>query len=246
MVGVWLPDREDGARSTTEDIRTLALNVLAYAGFQKSYPFTSTAKDGKAHPPSTYRDALSLILKNILVILVLPQAAFQFPLLPSKWKQIGWAVTEFRHYMLDQLADEKRLIAEGKPGSGTLVSNLVRASEASPEVAGAEKGKTVLNGRAHDFKALTVDEILGNIFLFNFAGHDTTAISLAYGVLLLVAHPESQDWIAEELNFFLDNENNETWRYDAVFPKLKRCLAILVRFKLPANLPFTKAPLSRR
>lgn len=226
MIDTWVSDKKGNTRSTVEDTRTLALHVLAYAGFQKSYPFSSTAKD---RPPSTYRDALSLILRNILVILVLPPAAFRLPLLPSKWKQIGWAITEFRQYMLNQLADEKQLIAEGKPGSGTLISNLVRASEARPEVAGSENEKTVMNGREHDLKALSVDEILGNIFVYNFAGHDTTATSLAYSVLLLVAHLEVQDWIAEELNFYLDNENSETWSYDALFPKLKRCLAILVR-----------------
>lgn len=83
--------------------------------------------------------------------------------------------------MLDQLADEKRLIAEGKPGSGTLMSNLVRASEAHHDVAGGvNDARTKMDGKPQDTKPLTVDEILGNIFVFHFAGHDTTAISLAY------------------------------------------------------------------
>ena len=230
MLDIWLSDRQGGVKSTSEDTRTLALHVLAFAGFQKSYPFRSTAKDSEVSQPSTYRDSLSIILRNILVILVLPPAVFRIPLLPSKWKQIGWAITEFKTYMLDQLADEKQLIAEGRPGSGTLVSNLVRASEALPEVNGrGPSEKTLRSGRAHELKALSVDEILGNIFVFNFAGHDTTATSLAYSILLLAAHPEAQDWIAEELNYYLDNEKYETWEYDVVFPKLQRSLAILVR-----------------
>lgn len=237
MVDGWLRDSDGGARSTSEDITTLALHVMAYAGFQKSYPFRSTVKDSEVQPPATYRDALSIILRNILVILVLPAAVFRIPLLPLKWKRIGWAITEFRQYMLDELANEKRLMAEGKPGSGTLVSNLVRASEVKSEVAGGgETQKTVMDGRAHDLKALSVEEILGNIFVFNFAGHDSTATSLAYGVLLLVAHPGVQDWIAEELTFHLDHDNIETWEYDAVFPKLKRCLAILAGCIQPKSL----------
>ena len=231
MVDTWLSEPKGSVRSTSADTRTLALHVLAYAGFQRSYPFISIVKDNEAQPPSTYRDALSLILRNILVILVLPSAAFRIPLLPSKWKKVGWAINEFRNYMLDQLADEKQLIAEGKPGSGTLVSNLVRASEARPEAVGGYDEKTSTAGRSQDLKALSVDEILGNIFVYNFAGHDTTATSLAYAVLLLVAHPEAQNWIAEELNFYLENGDSETWRYETVFPKLKRCLAILVRLK---------------
>jgi hypothetical protein len=85
-------------------------------------------------------------------------------------------------------------------------------------------------------KPLSVDEILGNIFVFNFAGHDTTAISLAYSVLLLVDHPEVQDWVAEELMFYLDADRGGIWRYETVFPKLKRCLAILVRIRCAADL----------
>lgn len=144
---------------------------------------------------------------------------------------IGWAIAEFKQYMLDQLADEKQMVAEGKPGSGTLVSNLVRASETLPEVAGGGANETIaMDGRARDLKALSVDEILENIFVFNFAGHDTTATSLADSVLLLVAHPEAQDWIAEELSLDLDNnENSKAKRYEFVFPIFKRCLAILVR-----------------
>ena len=229
MVDASLPSSKEDKRSTTEDTRTLALHVLAYAGFQKSYPFESTAKDNEVLPPSTYRDSLSLILRNILVILVLPPGVFRISLLPSKWKNIGWAVTEFRRYMLDQLAEEKRLIAAGRPGSGTLVSNLVRASEVRPDRTGDESDKAVMDRKPAALKPLSVDEILGNIFVYNFAGHDTTATSLAYAVLLLVAHSEAQEWIAEELNFYLENEDSKTWRYEDLFPKLKRCLAILVR-----------------
>ena len=88
--------------------------------------------------------------------------------------------------MLNVVAQERHLVAEGKPGTRNLVSNFVRAE--------LNKGKI-----SHELKPMAIDEILGNIFVFNFAGHDTTAISLAYAVLLLVAHPEIQDWIADEL-----------------------------------------------
>ena len=230
MLESWLACEKAGSKSTSEDTRTLALHVLAYVGFQNSYSFKSVVKDTNVQQPSTYRDSLAIVLKNILVIIVLPGLAFRIPFLPAKWRNIGLAVITFRKYMLDQLAHEKRLIAEGKPGSGTLMSNLVRASEARQDtMGGEEKEKTWEEGRLHEMKPLSVDEILGNIFLFNFAGHDTTAISLAFSVLLLVAHPELQDWISEELHFYLETDQKEAWKYELVFPKLKRCLSILVR-----------------
>ncbi|KAI4269592.1 MAG: hypothetical protein LQ337_007188 [Flavoplaca oasis] len=177
---------EDGPNTTSDDTRTVALHVLAYAAFQRSHPFRSTSY--QSSHPSTYRDSISIILKNILVIIVLPAAIFRILFLPHRWKQIGAAVTNFQKYMQEQVLEEQALMAQGKQGSGTLISNLVRASEEQ----GTGHGKP-------RFKPLSDEEILGNIFVFNFAGHDTTAIALAYSVLLLVAHPKVQVWITEEL-----------------------------------------------
>ncbi len=121
------------------------------------------------------------------------------------------------------------LVTEGKPGSGTLMSNLVRACNAQSQPGnGAINQHTASIREADESKQLTVDEILGNIFVFNFAGHDTTAITLAYSLLLFVARPDVQEWIAEELNLYLHSEDSEIWIYEAALPKLKRCLAVLV------------------
>ncbi|MCJ1359699.1 MAG: hypothetical protein MMC33_009701 [Icmadophila ericetorum] len=150
--------------------------------------------------------------------MVVPAQLFSVPFASAKWKKIGWAIQEFRQYMLQMIADEKKLIKEGKPGSNNLVSNLVRAAE--------DSGKTHRESRV--MKPLSVDEILGNIFVFNFAGHDTTAISLSYSMLLLVANPEVQDWLSEEIQAVLPSEHWETWDYQKAFPELRRCLAVLL------------------
>ena len=216
MLRSWLKHYSYGFTSTPDDTRTLALDVLAYAGFQKSYPWRGAAKGSDMDLPSTYRDSLAVILENVLTIVVLTPAFFRLPFLPSHLKRIGWAIKEFKHYMLSQLTEEKQLEAQGHSGSGTLMSNLVRASSEESQA------------KSSAMKPLTVDEILGNIFVFNFAGHDTTAISLAYAMMLLVARPDIQEWVAEELNFYLTQPDAADWKYGAVFPKLKRCLAVLV------------------
>lgn len=129
MLQSWLSYGADGLNCTSDDARTLALHVLAYAAFQKSYPFESAVREHAIDQPLTYRDSLAIILKNALVIIVMPVKAFDIPFLPARWKQVGKAVAHFRTYMLSQLAEEKALIADGRPGSGTLISNLVRASD---------------------------------------------------------------------------------------------------------------------
>lgn len=224
MLRSWLAHGQEGVPSTADDSRTLALHVLAFAAFQKSYHFKSWVNENSPDRPTTYRDSLAIILKNVLIILVLPVKAFEIPFLPAKWARVGWAVTEFRRYMLAQLTEEKQLVAEGKQGSGNLISNLLRASDESTQPGQNSRQAEAARG----LKPLTQDEILGNVFVFNFAGHDTTAISLGYSMLLMVAHPGVQDWVAEELNHYLPSDDRQSWKYDDVFPKLKRTLAVLV------------------
>ena len=79
MLKTWLSAEKEGQRSTSEDTRTLALHVLAFVGFQNSYPFRSVAKTSGTQHQSTYRDSLAIILKNVLVVIVLPATAFQIP-----------------------------------------------------------------------------------------------------------------------------------------------------------------------
>ena len=168
--------------------------------------------------------------------MVLPAKVFRIPCAPSKWSHIGWAITVIRDCMLTQLEEERRSVAEGQPGTGTLMSNLVRASDEGTQVMSGYSD-ALNHGVAAGPKPLTVDEILGNVFVFNLAGHDTIAISLAYSMMLLVAHSVVQDWIAENLNFYLPDGNSESRKYEDAFPKLKRCLAILVLGPDEASLP---------
>ena len=221
MLKTWCSATPNGFTTTPDDTRTLALHVLAYVAFQKSYPFESISKIEVADAASlTYRDSLSIILDNALTIMILPASTFSLSILPLKWQRIGWAIKYFREHMSKQMEDERQLMQSGKPGSGSLVSNLVRASNET-EITKDANGDNAL-------KSLTEAEILGNIFVFNFAGHDTTAISMAYGMLLIAANPLVQDWVHEELQYYMRGQNPKIVDYNATFPKLKRCLAVLV------------------
>ena len=77
-------------------------------------------------------------------------------------------------------------------------------------------------------EGLTEEEVYGNVFVFNFAGHDATANSLAIGICLLATRPDIQDWIAEEINAVLTGVKSEDSSYEATFSRLPRCLAVVV------------------
>jgi cytochrome P450 len=120
------------------------------------------------------------------------------------------------------LEREKQLISERAPGVANLMSSLMRGSEEARQAdAKNDKDNAVL-------KSLTESEIYGNMFLYNFAGHETTGNILTYSVLVLAAHPQCQDWLAEEIeHVFGDQTCDQAWAYNH-FPRSKRCLAVMV------------------
>lgn len=90
--------------------------------------------------------------------------------------------------MAEIIEEEKLLLAQGKQSRDNLMTALIRSSSE------AERGQS-----------LTEAEIFGNMFVFNFAGHDTTAHTLAYTFVLLAAHPNVQMWMSEEIRHVCGN-----------------------------------------
>ena len=226
MLQYW--SSTDSVRSTAEDTRVLSLHVLSSAGFGKSYPFQSSTAASAATNSASYKQSLQLILDNCVLLMVVGQKNLSKSWLPNKWKRIFQATLTFKQYMTEIYEEEKKSMLQGKPESNNLMTSLVRASR---DMAGAENEEprmkdsySTMNNQA----GLTETEIYGNIFVFNFAGHDTTAHTLAYAIVILAAHPEVQDWIAEELQSVLGDQKPEDWSYNGSFPRLKRCLAVLV------------------
>ncbi|KAH6665986.1 putative cytochrome P450 [Halenospora varia] len=74
----------------------------------------------------------------------------------------------------------------------------------------------------------TESEIYGNIFFFNFTGHDTTSYTLTFAMFLLATEPSIQDWVEEEIHHVFGDRALEKWNYNEDFPHLKRCLAVMV------------------
>lgn len=74
--------------------------------------------------------------------------------------------------------EEKHLLDRGKPGADNIITYLVRASEAVTKSIGNTITPKVLQHPKTGSKGLTESELYGNIFVSNFASHDTTAITL--------------------------------------------------------------------
>ena len=222
MLLSWTSVGRTGIPSMQKDTRTLSLNVLAATGFRKSYAFHGSA-DPTVIEEGGYRDSLQTVLDNIIPLMLIPYHLLTRPMVPKKWQKIGNAAVSFKKYMMKMLDEETAALKQGKTGSGGIMTAFVRAldvhnREASMEEPSEEDAK----------KGLSVDEIFGNLFVINFAGHDTTANTLAFSMLLLAAHPDVQAWISEEISLVAKNLHIEDWDYKDMFPQLKRCRAVLL------------------
>ena len=214
MLKSWTEGSQEST-SFARDTRTLSLDVLAATGFRRSYAFRGSSQPS-TNEPATYRDALQLVLDNAIFLMLVPKRILNFPVLPKSWKKLGKAASDYQQYMQDMVDQETYQMSQGKASSGSIMTSFVRALNTHKK---EEQGLS---------KGLSIQEIFGNIFVINFAGHDTTANTLAFCMILLAAHPEVQEWVGAELQEVLKDHPLQNGGYELIFPKLKRCKAVMV------------------
>ena len=213
MLTFWL-EQGKSITGTSADTLTLALHVLTAAGFGQEYSFASNLQAPPAGHQLSYRDALNDVLRGFLPLIVCGPDNLSKWYMPKGVKAVGLAVNEFKQYMKEMVTRERQLIEKRDSSNhANLISSLVRASE---------EGKSAS-------QSLDDDEILGNLFIYNLAGHETTANALTYVITLLSISPNYQDWIYEEVTQVLQEAGPpETWQYEEVYPQLPRCLATML------------------
>jgi cytochrome P450 len=207
MLEYWTSKSE--ITSTADDLRTLSLHVLSRAGFGKSFKFEGhDERQGEQSASGNYKESLQTILENLVLILGLGFNLLGSPWLPKKLNNVHKACVSFQKHMTDLYEEEKRRLQQGEDSDHNLMTGLIRSSQDDPD-------------------GLTEKEVYGNMFAFNFAGHDTTAHTFTFAMFFLAANPYVQDWISEEIRFVVGNQKLEDWDYRACFPRLKRCLAVM-------------------
>lgn len=219
MLQSWMQEGRKGSIKTQQDVLTLALHVLTSAGFGLAYAFDS--RDQRVQPgySMTYGNALATVLKNLVFVFAVPHRLLLSPIAPARYRVIGEAIKDCKTYMKEFISMERRLIEKRDPGTGNLISSLVRNSDMMKFSA------TIADTKR---RGLDEDEIYGNLFIFSLAGHETTANTLGYCIMLLAAFPQYQDWLREELTVVLGDSSPNEWDYEDTFPSLKRCLAVMV------------------
>lgn len=227
---------QDAVSSTSSDINVLALNVLFFAGFGQSYRFMDDrSKVAAASVDETarlgYRESLRVLLKEFVPMVihtVLTQAGYPSKYMWGSMSIMTQAKAEFKTYMSELVANERTLYEQGNLNRHNLISTLIRAdieAKNNPSNEIDERTGTTTT----TMKGLSEEELFGNLYIYNLAGHDTSSGTLHFAIIMLAINPELQDWIAEEIDAVRkvsrSSGDNDLF-YESIFPKLLRCLAV--------------------
>jgi cytochrome P450 len=186
---------QDGSiRDISLDISRLTLGVISYAAFGEQLDFTAAVSDLKSTIPPGYKlsllHALHTVVKNMIQILVLPEWVMRM----TGMSHLVLARTELEKHMRGMIQSETAMLEKdveykSARAPGTLLTSLLRAS--------VKEGPTQGDGRKHAF---TEDEVLGNVFIFFVAGHETSANALIYALITLAIRQDLQDKIMAEID----------------------------------------------
>ena len=216
--------------STYADVHDAALAVLCGAGFGMSGTLNPDVRDKDDNDKAVteiqgYRQTLGLLLSNLMSLIV--ASALLRSGVPE-WMSWGGmrrtlvAREDFKKLMAQLLAQETTAFEQGNLDRHNLMSALVRAQEQS-------KATDIKQQVPGTVKAgLSEDEVYGNLFIYNLAGHETTASSIEFALVLLAMNPRWQDWIGEEIDAVRREDESATWFYETTFPALSRSLALMV------------------
>ncbi|WVQ95806.1 hypothetical protein IAU59_002905 [Kwoniella sp. CBS 9459] len=177
----------------------LTLLVVGRKGFGLDFPW-NTEVSGSNDSELPFRDALHLVEQGILMQIILPP--WLLPLTPSRRvKQYLRARRTFMTYLTGmydpksaELTAELGLDKKGikhVPPPHDLLGALVHSQLTEEDEMGLAGGDRRLAG-------LKKSEIIGNMWMLIFAGHETTGSALSFTLAYLALHPEWQDKVYQE------------------------------------------------
>ncbi|PWY77047.1 cytochrome P450 monooxygenase [Aspergillus heteromorphus CBS 117.55] len=216
-------------QETREDLHKLTLNVISSAGFGVDMPFKPIPQDSlkstedifkdSPTPPAgfdfTFRSVVSYMNVKIATM------ALANKILPTWVPRVllPFLKDDFAAYRdLDQYL--QKLISVNKSGvTGTeTASNLIEGM--------------LLSRRPDDAKdpGLTDREVISNMHIFTIAGHETTATTSRFALLLLALDQDVQDWVYNGIVEATKNEPSDVkdWDYERIFPKLVTPLCVML------------------
>ena len=249
------PPHKGESEKTLFCLRTIAINVLTRIAYGDQKPFALPSSSRNLPTDMSYVDAISICTELLILAAFLPARVLSLPVMPHTVQRLATALELLPKLTADMLNQERRkrcsdvsVVSEptitGPTNSpDTIMSTLVRLSDQEKRHISNHSSimsdQRRLSNKGQSY--LTEDEIAGNLFIFTAAGFDTTANTMSYAVTLLAAYPEWQTWIQSEIDTVLGHDEPLP-DYETAFPKLTRCMAVMVSLHHLISVPHRLTP----
>lgn len=210
-------EKSDDVRisSLGDDTLRLALNVITGSAY--GYPL-----GWDENPPCainttlSYRQSMEQLTAHLMPIFLTPHWLLRLAKKDSNWGRAWEAFTAFRGYMRGILDRECGRLAAGEIVEDNLMTALISAAAHEDEKEG---------------RALSPQEVMGNAFILLFAGHETTANTLHYALLVLAQHPDVQQTLLDEIDEVYaraKEQGRDKLEYERDFNRARWAFAIMV------------------
>lgn len=171
----------------------LALMVISAAGFGYRFGWDEMDRPPVGHD-MTFQAALTTVLNNFVLRLILSDRIL------SLWKggrKIITAFKETRVYMREMIEERRQSAASSDQAD--IFTNLINGTSLDENEKAADQ--------------LSDEELMGNVFIFLFAGHETTAHSLGFTLALLAIHQDIQERAFQELRNIVPEGETPTYAH---------------------------------
>ncbi|KAJ8104960.1 hypothetical protein ONZ43_g7614 [Nemania bipapillata] len=197
--------RSLSARLSLNTLCQIAFGYQTDSDLVRGLAFQDSIPDGKT---LSYSQALHGLLKNMGVILDVPHWMLRMSPFQSHRHAIA-CYSELGSYM-DQLKQARQItvaktLVHGTSSDEDLLDLLIHAGVSSKD---------------QPTPLLTNRQVIGQIFLFMFAGHEANANLLVSIILILACHPEIQAAMQRDLDRLLGDTVPGTWSYDKNYSEL--------------------------
>jgi cytochrome P450 len=209
---------KDSIRSGAADNMRLSLNVMSRAALGRQIEWATEPDTVSAHNLTGshsmhFTECFSSLLRDILFVMILPK--WMLRNLPFKRMRGIFAVyIEFGRYMQEMILSKR----------GEIQNDPKDATSHTDVISQLVKGYPVKSSQPQTLRALTDSEVVGNLFVFIIAGHETSANSIHFALILPALNPKIQRMVQRELDMIFEGRPPTSWSYDTDLPRLTSSL----------------------
>ncbi|CAL1705399.1 unnamed protein product [Somion occarium] len=183
----------------------LALLVIAACGFNMHLRWDeSPTRESLSNPIDT---TIIIVSTSLLEKMVLPNWVFRLPI--EGLRRMKIAFDDFQKFLDDEVSAKKLELKNDVHFDGSI-------SDSNKTVF----GRVVAASQQEGTKGLDQREIIGNLFIFLFAGHETTAHTLVVTLAMLALNPGEQERVYQHIKSVLGDSEPKFDDYGALAPVL--------------------------